>query len=168
MNQRNALAVVLIAACWACDGQPGSEAPLTSDTGGVTATGHDSLPVPGGFSTEITVSPEIAAAWTGVRVRLIDRETGTEETFEIPLGGADMLGDSGLVLSAGAFLPDFIMDERGISSRSPEPINPAVRVVISGDGIGDFEGWLFAAMPEIHPFPHDRYQVLLVEGIPAD
>ena len=60
------------------------------------------------------------------------------------------------------------MDESGITSRSTETHNPAARVVISEEGMADYEGWLFAAMPEIHPFPHDRYQVLLVEGIPAE
>lgn len=120
------------------------------------------------FNTPATVSPEIAEAWSGVRVRVVDRESGAEETFDIPLNGADLLGESGLVLSAGVFLPDFIFDENGISSRSTEPINPAVRVVISEDGMEDFEGWLFASMPEIHPYPHERWEVLLVEGIPAE
>ena len=120
------------------------------------------------FTTPATVEPEIAAAWSGVRIRVVDRENGTAETFDIPLDGADLLGDSGLVLSAGVFLPDFILNEDGITSRSAEPLNPAVRVVISEDGKEDFEGWLFAAMPEIHPYPNARYEVLLVEGIPAD
>jgi len=48
-----------------------------------------------------------------------------------------------------------------------ETLNRAPRIVISEDGMANYQGWLFAAMPEIHPFPHDRYQVLLVEGIPA-
>ena len=43
------------------------------------------------------------------------------------------------------------MDEGGIMSRSAETQNPAARVVITGDGAADYEGWLFAAMPEIHP-----------------
>ncbi|MDX2438375.1 MAG: hypothetical protein QNL88_15185 [Acidobacteriota bacterium] len=119
------------------------------------------------FDTPATVAPEIAEAWSGVRIRVVDRDGGGEETFDIPLNGADLLGDSGLVLSAGVFLPDFILDEDGISSRSTEPINPAVRVVISEDGMEDYEGWLFASMPEIRPYPHTRFEVLLVEGIPA-
>ena len=122
----------------------------------------------GGLNTEIDLSEEIAAAWSGVRVHVSDNESGEAEMFEIALGGTAPLGESGLTLSADTFIPDFVMDESGITSRSAETHNPAVRVVITEEGMADYEGWLFAAMPEIHPFPHDRYQVLLVEGIPSE
>ena len=120
-----------------------------------------------GLNTDIAMDPSIEGAWSGVRVRVMELETGEEQFFEIQLGGADMLGDTGLVLTAQTFIPDFIMDDNGITSRSAETNNPAVRVLISEDGMEDYEGWLFAKMPEIHPYPHARYQVLLVEGIPS-
>jgi hypothetical protein len=122
----------------------------------------------GDMNTAVHVAPEIAEAWRGVRVRVVDIDTGEGRTFEIPLGGADILGDTGLTLSAGIFIPDFVMDERGITSRSSEPQNPAVRVIISEDGMEDYEGWLFADMPEIESYPNPFYRVLLVEGIPAE
>jgi hypothetical protein len=170
MRSRLAALLLLLLAVWACGGQPretsdspaggtGSAVLRVERAQGVAITDYDAQPV---------VDPDIAAAWSGVRILLIDREDGTEQVFDIPINGADLLGDSGLVVSAGVFLPDFIMDENGITSRSPEPVNPAVRVIISEDGMEDFEGWLFASMPEIRPYPHDRFQVLLVEGIPAD
>jgi hypothetical protein len=121
----------------------------------------------GGVNTEINLPPEIAAAWTGVRVRLIDSESGESALYDVPLGTATPLGDSGLILTARNFVPDFVMDESGITSRSADPGNPAVQVLVTEDGAEDYEGWLFAAMPGIHPYPHARYQVLLVEGIPA-
>lgn len=169
MRNRSALAPALLLMVWACGGQPAVEPdPAAAED---TAVESVAEPTPDAgvtdFDVPATVPPEIAAAWVGVRIRVIERESGAEETFDIPLGGADLLGESGLVLSAGIFLPDFILDEHGITSRSAEPVNPAVRVVISEDGMDDFEGWLFAAMPEIHPYPNDRYQVLLVEGLPA-
>jgi hypothetical protein len=121
----------------------------------------------GGLNTEISLDPEIATAWSGIRVHVVDSESDQAEIFEIALGETVALGDSGLTLSTDIFIPDFVMDETGITSRSAETHNPAARVVISEEGMADYEGWLFAAMPEIHPFPHDRYQVLLMEGIPA-
>ncbi len=120
------------------------------------------------LNTEITVAPEIAAAWSGVRVQVVESETENAEAFDIPLGDTVELGGSGLTLTPVAFVPDFVMDEGGITSRSADPNNPAVRVVISEAGAVDYEGWLFAAMPGIHPYPHERYRVLLVEGIPAE
>jgi hypothetical protein len=119
------------------------------------------------LNTEITVAPEIAAAWSGVHVQIVEFETEDAQAFDISLGDTVELGNSGLTLTAVAFVPDFVMDEGGITSRSADPNNPAVRVVISEDGAVDYEGWLFAAMPGIHPYPHERYRVLLVEGIPA-
>jgi len=169
-----AITLALLLVLGACSGQPtaapdsaGHENARERSPGTAHSTGNGAALPAIDFTTPATVDPEIAAAWSGVRIRVVDRESGDEETFDIPLGGADLLGDSGLVLSAGVFLPDFILDEDGITSRSAEPLNPAVRVVISEDGMEDFEGWLFAAMPEIHPYSNPRYEVLLVEGIPA-
>ena len=122
----------------------------------------------GGLNTEISLDPEIADAWSGIRVEVVDSETGDAQTLDIQLGEASALGDSGLTLSVDTFIPDFVMDEGGIKSRSAETHNPAARVVISEEGAIAYEGWLFAAMPEIHPFPHSRFRVLLVEGIPAE
>lgn len=122
----------------------------------------------GGLNTEISLDPEIAGAWSGIRVHVIDRETSEGQIIDVALGESVVLGDTGLSLSTDTFVPDFVMDEGGITSRSAETHNPAAMVVIAEEGAADYEGWLFAAMPEIHPFPHDRYQVLLMEGIPAE
>lgn len=132
-----------------------------------TAMGESMGGMMGGLNTDIRLDPEIAGAWSGIRVHVVDSETGDGQIIEVILGDTVALGDSGLTLSADTFVPDFVMDEGGITSRSAETQNPAARVVITEEGMADYEGWLFAAMPEIHPFPHDRYQVLLVEGIPA-
>jgi len=133
-----------------------------------TAMGGDSTGgMMGGLNTDIRLDPEIVSAWSGIRVHVVDSETGNAQIIDVALGETMALGDSGLTLSADTFVPDFVMDEGGITSRSAETQNPAARVVITEEGMADYEGWLFAAMPEIHPYPHDRYQVLLVEGIPA-
>ena len=122
----------------------------------------------GGVNAEIHLDPATAGDWSAVKVRLVELATMTESFHEVPVGGSAVLGDSGLTLLVEAFIPDFVMDGSGITSRSAEPVNPAARVVISEDGAADYTGWLFAAMPEIHPFPHETYGVVLVEGIPAE
>ena len=121
-----------------------------------------------GVNTEVRLSEDIQAAWKGVRVRVVDSTTGASERHDLTLGEPTSLGDTGLTVIAESFIPDFVMDEARITSRGPEPANPAARVVISEGGAEPYEGWLFASMPDIHPFPHDRYRVLLEEGIPAD
>ena len=121
----------------------------------------------GALNTELSLDPAIADAWSAIRIRLVDSESGDEQEFVVEIGQILELGDSGLSLAVQGFVPDFVMDEGGITSRSADPNNPAVRVVISEAGAADYEGWLFAEMPGIHPYPHERYRVLLVEGIPA-
>jgi len=133
-----------------------------------TAMGESMGGMMGGLNTDIRLDPEIAGAWSGIRLHVIDSETGDGHIIDVVLGETVALGESGLTLSAATFVPDFVMDEGGITSRSAETHNPAARVVITEEGMADYEGWLFAAIPEIHPFPHDRYQVLLVEGLPSE
>ena len=132
------------------------------------ATGDSMGGMMGGLNTEIELDPEIAGAWSGIRVHVVALDTKEGQIFDVALGETVVLGDSGLTLTADTFVPDFVMDENGITSRSAETHNPAARVVITEEGAADYKGWLFAAMPEIHPFPHDRYQVLLIEGIPSE
>jgi len=140
---------------------------MPNDDVHATAMGESMGGMMGGLNTDISLDPEIANAWSGIRVHVVDSEIGDGQLIDVALGETVALGESGLTLSATAFVPDFVMDERGITSRSAETHNPAARVVITEEGMADYEGWLFAAMPEIHPFPHERYRVLLVEGIPA-
>jgi hypothetical protein len=121
-----------------------------------------------GINAEITLDPEIADDWKAVKVRVVELATMAETFHEIAIGESGPLGDSGLTLEVVAFVPDFVMSEAGITSRSAEPQNPAARIVISEEGKDDHVGWLFGAMPEIHAFPHESYGVMLVEGVPAE
>jgi hypothetical protein len=120
-----------------------------------------------GINAEVNLDPEIADDWQAIRVRLVNLETGDESLHEVEMGGSTVLGDSGLTIRAVTFIPDFVMNEGGITTRSAEPRNPAARVVITEEGAPDHEGWLFGAMPAIHAYEHPVYRVLLVEGIPA-
>jgi hypothetical protein len=122
----------------------------------------------GGINAEVTLDPEIADDWRAIRIRLVELETMSESFHEIAIGEAAALGESGLTLRVETFIPHFVMAGDGISSRSAEPQNPAAQIVIIEEGKDDYQGWLFAAMPEIHAYPHPKYGVMLVEGIPAD
>ena len=122
----------------------------------------------GGINAEISLDPEIADDWKAIRVRMVELSSMTETFHEIGIGEEAVLGDSGLTLRALAFIPDFVMSEGGITSRSADPQNPAARVVIIEEGNGEYEGWLFGTMPEIHAYPHELYGVMLVEGIPTE
>jgi hypothetical protein len=186
---RSILAVTLTfaAATLACGGA--AKAPATTDTApaqpaatapGQTADSHtDSAAMPGdathqgamggqhasSLKTDVQLPDDVRAAWSGIRVKLVDSTTKAETTYDVPLGQTVALGDSGLTVEAETFVPDFVMDASGITTRSADPNNPAARVVIRENGADDYSGWLFANMPDIHPYPHEKYQVLLVDGI---
>jgi len=173
-------AVTTLALMLGCSGQePREEAP--AEVSQEVADAHTTMSddeVPSGMpahgamgrsmemNTDMTLDESIRAMWSGVRVRVEDVEAGTSEIFEAALGDEVALGASGLRLTALDFVPDFVMGEDGITSRSAEPANPAARVLIAEEGQEPYTGWLFAAMPEIHPYPHERYRVLLIEGLP--
>ncbi len=122
----------------------------------------------GGINAEITLDPELADDWQAIRVRVVELSSMEESFHDVSIGEEAPLGDSGLTLRAVAFIPDFVMDGGGITSRSADPQNPAARVVIIEQGKADYEGWLFGAMPEIHAYPHESYGVMLAEGVPVE
>jgi hypothetical protein len=168
--------LLLILTFAACGGPAGDQVDLTKVTESMpdddVHAGAMSEAMGGGMggalNTDLSLDPSIADAWAAIRIKLVDSESGSEQDFMVEVGQTVELGDSGLTLAVQGFVPDFVMDEGGITSRSADPNNPAARVLISEEGSVDYEGWLFAAMPGIHPYPHERYQVLLVEGIPAE
>lgn len=180
-NSRTLILISLLAAL----GCGGSTTPPAGDVESTTA--HDAMPNDdvhsgavdsvmggggmhsgGGINAEITLDPAISDDWRAIKVRMVELSTMTETFHEITIGEEAPLGDSGLTLRAVTFIPDFIMSEGGITTRSADPQNPAARVVIIEEGKDDYEGWLFGAMPEIHAYPHEKYGVMLAEGVPAE
>ncbi len=120
-----------------------------------------------GLNNSIHIDDAIRNAWSGATIQVEEIATTEKREFDIDLGDTIALGETGLVLEAKVFIPDFTMDEGGISSSTAEPINPALQVVITDVSGEKYDGWLFAAMPEIHPYTHSRYSVILLKGIHA-
>ncbi|MGD9254022.1 MAG: hypothetical protein PVG92_08825, partial [Holophagae bacterium] len=106
------------------------------------------------LSSEFEVDQSILGAWSGIRVAVSEVGGKTSEIIDAGLGEPVVLGESGLTMTAQVFLPDFVMDDGIIRNRTPEPHNPAARVAIAGDGAADYEGWIFASMAGLPPYPH--------------
>lgn len=172
MRALSVVVALMSFALWGCGGgspepDPSSAREPMAAAHGATESGpvgtHQSMEI----NTDITVDPTVLEGFRAVRLTVIDSTSGESLELEAPIGEATVLGDTGLTVTPQVFIPDFVMDDTGISSRSAEPNNPAVRVRIEEAGAEPFEGWLFAELPEVHPFVHDRYRVLLAGGIPA-
>ena len=158
--------------CGADDTNNDLNPPVATDTqtdegpsnmmGAMTGDGEHDM----GLNTEVTMPEEVTAAWRGAIVQVAGPE-GEPQRYDLPFGEAVVLGDTGLTATALVFVPDFVMGDDGITTRSADAVNPALYLRVTEEGTADYEGWLFAAMPGIHPFPHETYSILLADGLPA-
>jgi hypothetical protein len=133
-----------------------------SGDAGAGMTAGPSADVP----TRLEVPPEVAHAYTGIKIVWKDKSDGREGVIEIPLGGGTPLPDPSLVVRAEVFLPAFTMGGGAITSDGVEPQNPAARITVLDKGKEIFAGWIFTRFPDVHPFTHPRFQLHLEGGVP--
>ena len=115
--------------------------------------------------TRLEVPPEVSHAYTGIKIVWKDKADGKEGVIEVPLGGTAPLPDPSLVVRAEVFLPAFTMGGGAITSEGVEPQNPAARITVLNKGKEIFAGWIFTRFPDVHPFTHPRFQLLLEGGV---
>jgi hypothetical protein len=125
------------------------------------AAGGDASAVP----TRLEVPPEVQAAYSGVQLRWKDSSNGQEGVIDVPLGGGTPLPDPSVVVRADVFLPAFSMGGGVLTSDGVEPQNPAARITVFEKGREIFAGWIFTRFPDVHPFTHPRFQLLLEGGV---
>jgi hypothetical protein len=120
----------------------------------------------GAVPTRLEVPPEVEAAYSGIRLRWKDSSDGKEGVIDVPLGGGTPLPDPSLVVRADVFLPAFSMGGGVLTSDGVEPQNPAARITVFERGKEIFGGWIFTRFPDVHPFTHSRFSLLLEGGVP--
>lgn len=116
--------------------------------------------------TRLEVPPEVAHAYSGIKILWKDKSNGQEGVIEVPLGGGTPLPDPSLVVRADVFLPAFTMGGGAITSDGVEPQNPAARITVFDKGKEIFGGWIFTRFPDVHPFTHPRFELHLDGGVP--
>ena len=120
----------------------------------------------GAMPTRLVVPPEVEKAYSGIRLRWKDKSNGKEGVIDVPIGGGAPLPDPSLVVRGDVFLPAFSMGGGAITSDGVEPQNPAARITVFEEGQEIFGGWIFTRFPDVHPFTHPRFQLLLEGGVP--
>ena len=70
------------------------------------------------------------------------------------------------MVRADVFLPAFTMAAASITSEGVEPQNAAARITVLDKGKEIFGGWIFTRFPDVHPFTHPRFELLLEGGVP--
>ena len=167
--KRAALSLLLLLPLVACEEkgrpEPGiqmaisheREAPAEGGAGG----GEAQPAVP----NKLVVPPEVEKAYSAIRLKWKNSQTGKEGQLDVPLGGTARVPDSEMDVTADVFLPAFTMRGDAITSQGVEATNPACRITVSDQGKEVFSGWIFANYPDVHPFQHPRYSLLLAGGV---
>jgi hypothetical protein len=113
----------------------------------------------------LEVPEAVKKAYSGIVLVWRDSSNGKQGKLEVPLGGEAALPGSSLKISADAFLPAFTMNAQVITSSGIEPENPAARIRVTENGKDVFGGWIFKRFPDVHPFTHPRFSLLLDGGV---
>lgn len=115
--------------------------------------------------TRLVVPPEVAKAYSAIRLTWKDSQAAREGTLDVPLGDSASIPGSELEVRADVFLPAFTMAAEQITSNGIELSNPAARVTVLEKGNEIFSGWIFTNFPDVHPFEHPRFSLRLAGAV---
>ena len=104
-------------------------------------------------------------------VKLLIKNKKDEERNEmktVALGSSFELEDSGIRVTVGPFLPNFVMSQNAYTSNGNELTNPAIQLVVEQNGKTLYTGWAFAKYPTMYAFEHEDYALQLMDYIPID
>ena len=114
---------------------------------------------------KVIVSKEVAAKWKAVKLTVEDKKAKTSKENTINVGSSMTVPGTKIKLTVVAFLPDFKMGDKDITSASDKPNNPAAQILIQEPGKQDQKVWLYSMHPGIHPFQHDQIGLTLNGGV---
>jgi hypothetical protein len=171
MRRSTAIAGMILVAAVSCKERgrpnPSVNMAISHERAVQTATEADSAGAPGAdVPNRLDVPPEVAAAYSGVKIHWTDKVAGTSGVIDVPLGGTSPLPDPSFVVGADVFLPAFTMGNGAITSQGVDPQNPAARISVAQNGKEIFGGWIFTRFPDVHPFTNPRYELKLEGGVP--
>ena len=115
-----------------------------------------------------TVVPDaVKGRWKAVKLRVDDKKSSSSREYTVNLGEELSIPDSQLVIKVKEFLPDLKIEGNTFTSASAELLNPSVQVQVLEEGKEVFNGWLFQLFPAVHPFQHERFNIVLRDAVSA-
>ena len=120
---------------------------------------------------QVVVPDSVKGKWDAAKIIIEDKTTKKKTEYTVKLHSKFTIPHTDLKLSVGEYLPDFKMEGLSLTSVSNNPNNPALAVKIFEKDKQIFPapgkewGWLFEKVPTIHPFTHEKYGIILKEGI---
>jgi hypothetical protein len=117
----------------------------------------------------VVVPDGVKGKWKAVKLLVKNKkDEERNEMKTITLGSSFELEDSGIRVTVGLFLPNFVMSQKAYTSSGNELTNPAVQLVVEQNGKTLYTGWAFAKYPTMYAFEHDVFALQLMDYIPID
>ncbi|NTW58127.1 MAG: DUF2155 domain-containing protein [Nitrospirae bacterium] len=113
----------------------------------------------------VVVPKEIAAKWKSVKLTIEDKAAKSSKEYTIAVGAEQAVPNTTIKVKVLAFLPDFKMGEKDITSASDKPNNPAALVSVTEGGKEIWKSWLYSLHPGVHPFQHEKIGLTLIGGV---
>lgn len=144
--------------------EAGLEEGSASDVNGHPDIGKEQRSV----QRELVLPEDVQGKWKAVKIMI--RHKKDEEKNEmkvVNLGDQFDLGDSGIHVRVGSFLPNFVMSQNAYTSNGNELVNPAIHLKVEEGDKVLYDGWTFAKYPTMYAFEHEAYALQLMDFIPA-
>jgi hypothetical protein len=130
---------------------------------------HPSVQVAVKVQRAVVVPDESDGKWKAVKLLIENKkDEGRNEIKTITLGSSFLLEDSGIKVTVGPFLPNFVMSQKAYTSSGNELTNPAVQLVVKQNGKTLYTGWAFAKYPTMYAFEHEDFALKLMDYVPID
>ncbi|CAI2716869.1 hypothetical protein [Nitrospina watsonii] len=134
---------------------------------GTEVEGHPDLNTTKKVNRQLVVPKTVEGKWKAVKILIRDKtDDEKSEMKTVTLGDSFTLGASGITVTTGTFLPNFVLTGGEVTSKGNELQNPAVRLVITENGGLLYDGWAFAMYPGMYAFEHPRYSLQLMDFVP--
>jgi hypothetical protein len=118
---------------------------------------------------EVRIPESVEGKWKAVEILVRNKtDDGKNELKTVSIGSSFRIGDTGIKVTTGPFLPNFVMDQGTYTSMNNQVINPAVQLVVEENGKVLYKGWTFAKYPEMYAFEHEIFALELKDYIPED
>lgn len=110
----------------------------------------------------VKLSKEVLAKWNEVQLEITDGASKKKDKVTVKVGASAALKNPAFKLKVEAFVPDYMITEDSIVSRTNEADNPAVLVaLLEGDKVVA-KGWVFMSLPDFNSYTDQRFPVALV------
>ena len=117
----------------------------------------------------VVIPDEAEGKWKAVKLLIKNKEDSSHNEIKtINLGSSFELRDSGIKVTVGPFLPNFVMSQKAYTSSGNELTNPAVQLKVEQNGKTIYTGWAFAKYPKMYAFEHKDFALQLLDYIPIN